>query len=121
MTLITLITNEMISDYIKFSGKKIDSIEDYMVFRKQAVSEINTIPVNTMSAAAGGTFFDTESITEPVRQCNLEHVSLPEDKKNQKNDTKSEKKENVIHYKEENKEDVRDDDDFLACINKIQD
>lgn len=119
MTLATLITNEMISDYIKFSGKKIDSIEDYMMFRKQAVSEINSIPVS--AAAAAGAISDAEQIIEPDRQNNPEHISLPEDEKIQKNDTKSEKNENVIHYKEEKKKDVRDDDNFLACINKIQD
>lgn len=39
-TQITLLTREMLTDYRTFSGKCIESPEDYMIFRRQAIKEL---------------------------------------------------------------------------------
>lgn len=39
-TQITLLTREMLTDYRTFSGKYIESPEDYMIFRRQAIKEL---------------------------------------------------------------------------------
>lgn len=39
-TRITLLTREMLTDYRTFSGKCIESPEDYMIFRRQAIKEL---------------------------------------------------------------------------------
>ena len=39
-TQITLLTREMLTDYRTLSGKCIESPEDYMIFRRQAIKEL---------------------------------------------------------------------------------
>jgi len=39
-TQITLLTREMLTDYRTFSGKYIESPDDYMIFRRQAIKEL---------------------------------------------------------------------------------
>lgn len=40
-TAITNLTKEMLDDYKFYSGKNIQSPEEYMIFRKQAIAELN--------------------------------------------------------------------------------
>lgn len=40
-TAITNLTKEMLDDYKLYSGKNIQSPEEYMIFRKQAIAELN--------------------------------------------------------------------------------
>ena len=51
-TQITLLTREMLTDYRTFSGKCIESPEDYMIFRRQAIKELG---------------FDSKMEPEPVK------------------------------------------------------
>ena len=40
-TAITNLTKEMLDDYKLYSGKNIQSPEEYMIFRRQAIAELN--------------------------------------------------------------------------------
>lgn len=121
---ISNITNEMLLDFQEFSGIRIRTPEEYLLFRQQAVSEIQAglLPVSEASS-----YHDVEPIadqfSEPVlpKKPALTKKVEPETPKNGNN----------IHYKNEENEkqdknnevtqDIRDDSNFFACIEKIED
>lgn len=74
-TAITNLTKEMLDDYKLYSGKNIESPEEYMIFRKQAITELNMNIENKVDMPVSQTF---ETIQKEPHKSNIESQKISE-------------------------------------------
>ena len=74
-TAITNLTKEMLDDYKLYSGKNIQSPEEYMIFRKQAIAELNMNIENKVDMPVSQ---NVETIQKEPHRSNIESQKISE-------------------------------------------
>lgn len=80
-TAITNLTKEMLDDYKLYSGKNIQSPEEYMIFRKQAIAELNMNIENKVDVPVSQnveTIQKEPIITKDIHKNNVESQKISE-------------------------------------------